>query len=94
MPANTTIALSAGTWTALTDNGISAARVQNGGGVPIYIQATTGGVPASTDGAITLNSGSILPSSLSLADLFPGVTGASRIYAYALGAGKVSVSHA
>lgn len=91
---NTTIETPSEQFIALTADGISAARVQNTGGNVMYIQASTGGEPASTAGAITLNPGGILPASLTLADLFPGVTGASRLYAFSLGAGKASVSHA
>lgn len=97
MPANTTIDLDVRTWTLLTSADITAARVQVVGGPDVFVQATVGATPPSdTDGAMLLRSGPAggFAADMTLANLFPGVSGANRLYAWSEGAARVSVSHA
>jgi hypothetical protein len=95
MAQNTTISLAAGTWTLLTDGNVTALRVVNLGEEPIWLQATVGTTPPTTPaGALPLQPGPVLAADLTLAQLFPGVTGANRVYALAPRATSVSVSHA
>lgn len=96
MPQNTTLALPIATWTQLTDADVSAFRLQIIRGGPVQLMATVGAVPpASLAGAITLSDAAILPANLLLAELWPGVAGASRVYAYTGSGGTtVSLSHA
>jgi hypothetical protein len=98
MPQNTTITCAAGAWTLLTDSNVTALRVVHLGTEGIWLQATVGATPpsglAGTAGALPLLPNQILAADLSLADLFPGVSGANRVYAYAPALTKVSVSHA
>ena len=96
MPQNTTLALPIATWTQLTDADISAIRVQIITGGPVQLMATVGAVPpGSAAGAITLSGTAILSANLLLAELWPGVAGANRVYAYTGSGGTtVSLSHA
>ena len=55
MPQNATVAVSARTWTQLTNADVSALRVQNINGYSITIMGTVGAVAPTTDaGAIVL----------------------------------------
>lgn len=95
MPQNTTISLVAATWTQLTDANVTAIRIASLGTEPIWIQATVGAVtPTGNTGALPLLPGQILAADLTLAQLWPGVTGANRVYAYSPVNAKVSISHA
>ncbi|WP_226552983.1 hypothetical protein [Celeribacter naphthalenivorans] len=97
MAQNITQTCSADTWTQLTDADITAARVQNAGALEVYIQATSGTTPpTSTGGSITLKAGEVLPSTWTLAEIFPGVSSAARLWARPSGGidGHVSISHA
>ncbi len=85
-------------WVILTnavDNATTAARVQNTGAAVITVQATaTATAPTSAQGAINLLPGDILPSTQTLAQLFPGVTSPAHIWGRCDADGSVSVSHA
>ena len=95
MPQNATVAVSARTWTQLTNSDVSALRVQNLNGYPIEIMGTVGAVaPTSDAGALVLAAGQAIAADLTLAQLFPGVSGANRVYAFSDIATTVSVSHA
>jgi hypothetical protein len=98
MPQNDTITCAAGSWTLLTSNNVSALRAVHLGSEAIWLQATVGTTPpsglAGTAGALPLLPNQILAADLSLADLFPGISGANRVYAYAPALTRVSVSHA
>lgn len=94
MPQNTTINTTANSWVQLTDANIAAITFQNVGSNHILIKGTVGAVtPTSTDGAIRYNPGQGERNAL-LVDLFPGLSGANRIYAYATDVVPVVVSHA
>lgn len=98
MAQNTNIVIAADTWTLLTNSDVSNITFQVLGQNFIYLKATVGAVaPTDTTGAIIYDfrEGE---ANASLADLFPGITGANRVYAYpgneSGGAAKVMVSHA
>lgn len=94
MPQNTTINTTANAWVQLTDANIATITFQNVGSNHILIKATVGAVaPTSTDGAIRYNPGQGERNG-ALTDLFPGVAGANRVYAYATEVVPVVVSHA
>ncbi len=94
MAQNTTVSLPAATWTQLTDANASSITFQNVGSNYIIIKATVGAVaPTTNAGAIRYNPGQGERNVL-LSDLFPGVTGANRVYAYADAITPVVVSHA
>ncbi len=98
MPQNTNFGVDSTIYTLLTNADVTAARVQNTSGVAIYLQANSSAtLPSSDAGAILLNPYAGIDASLTLAQLFPGVTGAARLFAKAASAGvggSVSVSHA
>lgn len=95
MPANDNVALPAGAWTLLTSNDVTALRVQNLGSEAVYIKARVGtGALSSLGGSICLDTFMALGADMTLADLFPGVPGANRVYALSETGGLVSVSHA
>jgi len=98
MAQNTNINIAAGTWTLLTDSDVSAITFQVVSNNFIYLKATVGATPpASTEGAIIYNF-TQGEANGSLSDLFPGLSGANRVYAYpgdtAGGTAQVMVSHA
>lgn len=95
MTQNTTISLPAGTWTQVSDSNVTSIRVVNLGTEPIWLQATAGAVaPTSTAGALPLLPGQILAADLTIAQLWPGVVNANRVYALSPNASRVSVSNA
>lgn len=95
MAQNTTIAVPARTWTLLTDSNVTAIRAQVRGYRTVELVGTVGATPPSdTTGSITLADYGILTSDLTLAVLFPGVSGANRVYAWCEQDAQVGVSHA
>jgi len=94
---NTNVSLPMGDWTEITDSDVSAATVDNVGLAEVIIMATVGAVaPIEGDNdGIRLASKMGIKSSDTLADLYPGVSGATRIYALCRsGDGEVFISHA
>jgi hypothetical protein len=88
------VTLAAGEWTQLTNADATAVRVQNLGVRPVLIKARVGaGALSSTGGSITLEPNAIVGVGVTLAQMFPGVEGASRLYAFSETGGIVSVSH-
>jgi hypothetical protein len=87
--------LPAGVWTQLTNANASAIRVQNQSGITVELQATNGGTaPSDNRGSIGLEARETLAADLTLAQLWPGIVGANRIWAFAYTSVTVSVSHA
>jgi hypothetical protein len=84
------------TWTQLTNADAEAIRVQNECSFDIILKATVGAIaPSSVTGGIRLKGGQTITAADLIADLFPGVSGANRVYAWCdNGEGRVSVSHA
>ena len=94
MAQNTTIAVAAATWTQLTDADITSITFQNIGSNHCMIKATTDDTaPTDFTGALRYNPGQGERNAL-LDDLFPGLAGCDRIWAYSTDATQVVVSHA
>lgn len=95
MAQNTNITCAAGVWTLLTDSNVTALRAVNMGSHAIWLKATVGATaPANAAGGLPLLPNQILAADLTLEQVFPGVTGANRVYALAPEGAVVSVSHA
>lgn len=88
------------TFVQLTTADVTALRVQNLSGGGVYLQATATSTPPTNDAAgkagwWRLNAGATLAADFTLAQLFPGVTSAARVWVYSLIGGEtLSVSHA
>ena len=94
MAQNTTITVPAGAWTQLTDADITSITFQNIGSNHIMVKATTDGTaPTNYAGAIRYNPGQG-ERNVALSDLFPGLAGRDRLWAYATDATQVVISHA
>lgn len=93
MAKNTTMSLPQREWTELTDADVSSVTVQNQSGYDIYLLATAGTAPSLLGGAILVQPYKIAEA-LSLASVWPGVTGPVRLFAYAPNGASVMVSHA
>jgi hypothetical protein len=93
MPQNTNITVPPDTWTLLTDADVTAVTFQNMGN-DLLIKGTVGAVaPTTLLGAVSYFPGGGERNVL-LSDLFPGVSGRNRLYAYSPGGTSVFVSHA
>lgn len=94
MAQNTTVSLAADTWTLLTDSNVSTATFQNNGLKHVLIKGVNGTTtPTDELGAIRYNPGQG-ERNASLADLFPGVSGANRLFAWTPYETDVFISHA
>lgn len=94
MAQNTTKNVVAATWTQLTDANITTITFQNISGNFVMVKGTVGAsAPTDLAGAIRYNPGQG-ERNVALADLFPGVSGVNRVYAYAQDGASVVVSHA
>ena len=98
MARNETLTLASDQWMQLTNGDVTALRVENQGTRHVYLQATAGGgtAPTSTSGALSLGPAGVVAADLTLAQLWPGVAGANRVWAYQAEGivVPVSVSHA
>jgi hypothetical protein len=95
MARNDNVAIPALTWTQLTNANATAIRVQSVILSEMTLQATNGvTAPTTQVGAIVLAGGAVLAADLTIAQLWPGVTGANRVWAFATAASVASVSHA
>lgn len=94
MPQNANVAVPAKTWTQITNGNITGLRVQQQGPGAVLLQATVGAVaPSDAAGSYRLTEDE--PAALlTLANIWPGVVGANRVYAWSEMATTVSVSHA
>lgn len=95
MPQNTTIVVPPRAWTQISDADIAALTFQNVGANHILISATVGvgSPPTNTNGAIRYNPGQG-ERNVALSDLFPGISGRNRVWAWAEDATPVMVSNA
>jgi hypothetical protein len=94
MAQNTTISIPAATWTQLTDADVAYITFQNVGSNHIIVKGTVDGTaPTSTDGGFRYNPGQG-EKGVAIIELFPGVVGADRLWAYSADASSVVVSHA
>ena len=93
MAQNTTKAIPAAAWTQLTDADITSITFQNLGRDFILVKATTDTTaPTDASGALRYNPGQGERNVL-LSDLFPGLSGADRLWAYSTQGTAVLVSH-
>jgi len=95
MARNETLTLTAGKWNEITNADVNSITFQNVSPYPIFVTATTGAAPSTTeaDGAVRYNPGQG-ERNVNLADLFPGVSAADRVYVTSEGKATVFVSHA
>lgn len=94
MPQNTTVNLAPATWTQITNGDTARITFQNIANSHMVVKATVGATaPANLTGGIRYNPGQGERNVL-LSDLFPGVTGVNRVYAYSQDGAAVMVSHA
>ena len=93
MPKKDTENLTPDVWTLLTDEDVSGPiMAQNRGGYPIEVQATVGDVaPVDNGGTVELMPGQAIDRPLD--EVFYGVPGANRLWAYSMMGGRVSVQH-
>lgn len=94
MAQNTTITLTAGAWTQLTDADVTNITFQNRSAYHIFVAgATAATAPTNFNGAIRYNPGQG-ERNVAVADLFLGLTTPDRVYAFCAEAADVFVSHA
>lgn len=94
MARNTNVTVAAKAWTELTASDVLAITFQNLCGAEIFVKATVGATePEDLDGAVRYEFGQG-ERGAALTDLFPGVSGANRVFAWSKDAGEVMVSHA
>jgi len=94
MPRNTTVTIPAATWTQLTDADVASLTFQNVGSNYMLVKGTTNTVaPTDTDGSLRYNPGQG-EKSVFVVDLFPGISGADRLWAYSPDGTTSAVSHA
>lgn len=95
MPQHTNKPVGPINWAELTDAAVTSITFQNVSAMPIVVTATNGTTPPTADaGGLTYAAGQG-ESNRSLADLFPGVSGANRVWARSSnGTQQVFVSHA
>ena len=94
MAFNGNVACSEVTWTLLTLSDVIGIRIQNQSSYHIFLQAAVGEVtPVTTGGALVLAPMETWAADLSVESLWPGISGANRIYAYVPNDCVLSVSH-
>ena len=95
MPRNDIVTVLPKTWTQLTNSDVTAMRMQSLNGNAIRLMVTATAVAPATDlGHVELNNREIIAANYTLAELWPGVTGAKRVWAWCEYYAQVSVSHA
>lgn len=77
---NDTLLLNVDEWAEITSANVTNITFQNLTECDLLVQATSGGEPTSTDGSIVY-SYTEGERNVALADLFPGVSGAVRVWA-------------
>lgn len=94
MPRNDTLDVAPGSWVEITSADVTSITFVNNSTEPVFFLATVGAVePTSLSGAIRCLPG-FGARNEALTDLWPGVTGANRVWAYAPQKSEVMVSHA
>lgn len=89
-----TIGVTKNAWTQLTEADVESITFQNIGNIFVLIMGTNGvTAPGSPAGAFRYNPGQGERAAV-LAEMFPGVAGANRVWAWCDSAGKVAVQHA
>ena len=95
MARNVNLAIPANTWVELSNADVTEMRVQNLRLADVLLQASVGSVePADNNGCIVLPAGSIWTPELTVAEIWPGLAGANRVWAFSSTDTVLSVSHA
>lgn len=94
MAQNTTIILTPGEWTQLTNADVAAITFQNRSDYNIYLVVQNGTTPPTDFSSAFLYPAKHGEASRLLTELAPGVTTPNRVFAYATNAAEVFVSHA
>lgn len=94
MAQNGDVTLTAGAWTQLTDADVSAITFVNRSEYSILVKATTDTTTPTTFAGAVPYGPSMGEANKSMSDLFPGLSGADRLWAYCEYAATVMVSHA
>lgn len=95
MARNDNVTCAPGAPVQLTNANAAAVRAHNLSGYTVTLQATAGtSPPASRAGGVVLQSLGTLAADMTLAQLWPGVAGANRVWAFADLSVDLSVSHA
>ena len=86
-------------WTQVTTADVSSAALQNKTGYGILVLATAGATKPATTPAVLATAYEYLPNAgfdatRTLAEMFPGITGANRLWVYTPMGGRVVCSHA
>ena len=94
MARDDTVTLTAGAWTQLTNGDVTNITFQNRSDYDMFIAGTTDAT-APTDFSDALKYGPGMgEKNAAMTDLFPGLSGGDRVYAYSKEAIDVRVSHA
>lgn len=93
MARNTTVTLTAGSWTELTDADVQEVTFQNISSSYVLVQGTTGSAPSAKAGSLRYNPGQG-ERNMPLSYLWPGVSGVVRLWAYSDQNVEVMISHA
>lgn len=99
MARNDTITLLPRAWTQLTNSDTTAVSFQVLGTNPVLLAGTVGAVapataPGGAESARLFYPGDHIPGTVFLADFWPGLVGANRLWAWVEGdGGRVAVSH-
>lgn len=89
---NTSVAVATATWTEITTADSTSVTFQNQTRAGLWVKATTGSAPSDLLGAIFYGPGEG-EANRAIADMFPGVTSANRVWVYAEDGGRVMISH-
>ena len=97
MALNANVTVTSTAWTQLTNANAASIRVQNlSDAQDVLLQATSGATePTSGAGSVVLGAGETLAADLTIAQLWPGVATANRVWGRAktVNAVPLSVSH-
>ena len=96
MAKSANVAVPAQTWTQLTSGNVSSITFQNiGKEHDMFVLGTVGEVAptGAPDGAVQYNTGQG-ELNAAMTDLFPGVSGANRVYAWSEHGTEAAVNHA
>lgn len=96
MARSTTVTLTSGVWTEITDGTTTTAvTFQSQAGAPIHIMGTNGGTAPTTTAGAFIYKFAEGEKNATIADIFLGVSGADRLWGYGEGGGlKVAIQHA
>lgn len=95
MPQYTTLTLTPGIWTQITNADVTAITFEFVGFGELLVKGTIGATPPTDDTGAPVYAPGQGEGSRPLSELFPGLTGANRVYVKnRQGTGAVVISHA